>query len=253
MSSIQKAVGSYVKSVREQNNLTLDKIARESHRYGVRWNTSSIKSFEEGRASVTLANLLILAATLNGLTNSKDGLADVFAGDGYIELTDGPDGITQSRNWMRQILQGASVTFLVSEMPEAERKAAHDAVTDFIEHGTEKIIKAFKDFPNDVNILDRLYDSGHSPSLAEQRAGKKLDIAPSAVAAWSLALFGRSLDEESERRAGIGASAQKRGRMTREIIAEIANALTEKRAKPEVKIMSRKDSEGVVHIEEESE
>jgi hypothetical protein len=190
---------------------------------------------------------------MNGLTNGKDGLSAVFKGDEFIELTDGRDRITQSSKWMRQILQGASVTFLVSEMPEAERKAAHDAVTDFIEHGAENMTKEFKDFPDDFDVLEQLYDSGYSPSLAEQRAGKKLDITPSAVAAWSLDLYGRSLDEESERRAGIGASAQKRGRMTREIIAEIANALTEKRAKPDVKIMSRKDSEGVVHLEEEAE
>ena len=239
--------------MRKANNLTLDRIARASQRWGVHWNTSSIKSFEEGRASITLTNLLVLVATINGLTNSTDGLSDVFKGDEYIELTDGRDGVTQSSNWMRQILQGASVAFLVSEMPEADRKIVHDAVTDFIEHGAENMANAFKDFPDDFEVLEQLHDTGHSPSLAEQRAGKKLDIKPDAVAAWSIALYGRSLDEESERRAGTGASAQKRGRMTREIIAEIANALTEKRAKPKVKIKPRKDFEGVVHLEEEFE
>lgn len=60
---------------------------------------------------------------------------------------------------------------------------------------------------------------------AERRLSRRLDLPPDAVSAASLRMYGRSASDERDRRAGIKASAQKRGRVMRAIQDELKAAL----------------------------
>ncbi|GAA4383865.1 hypothetical protein [Tsukamurella soli] len=59
---------------------------------------------------------------------------------------------------------------------------------------------------------------------ADRRIARSMDMPPPVFAAWSEKLWRRSFTAERDARAGDDANAQKRGRITREIKAELAAA-----------------------------
>ncbi|GAA4705867.1 hypothetical protein GCM10025781_26500 [Kocuria gwangalliensis] len=71
-------------------------------------------------------------------------------------------------------------------------------------------------------------DDAYPPSLAEQRAAKKLEIDPAELRHWASELWGRGLEDESARRAGPDSSPQARGRVTRLLVDEIRTAIEER-------------------------
>ena len=68
-----------------------------------------------------------------------------------------------------------------------------------------------------------------SIGLAERRAGQSLDVRPLVVALASQVLWGKSLSEERDERAGISANAQRRGRITRELLTELREHIDKSR------------------------
>jgi hypothetical protein len=62
--------------------------------------------------------------------------------------------------------------------------------------------------------------------LTEQRIAKELDIDPGRLASVSFRLWKGTFSEERDRRAGAESSPQKRGRISRELRAELEEALT---------------------------
>jgi hypothetical protein len=66
-------------------------------------------------------------------------------------------------------------------------------------------------------------------SLAEERAAKKLGISIARLRQLALALWARSLEEESFRRAGLDSTPQARGRVTRVLVDEIRGFMKEGR------------------------
>lgn len=57
--------------------------------------------------------------------------------------------------------------------------------------------------------------------LADRRAAERLGVSLGQLVGLSLRLWGRLLSQESIARAGLDTSAQKRGRVTRELVAEL--------------------------------
>lgn len=64
------------------------------------------------------------------------------------------------------------------------------------------------------------------PTLAEERAAKKLGVSPATVAGKARRLWGHTVDDEATKRAGEGASPQARGHVTRQLIKELQEADT---------------------------
>lgn len=65
----------------------------------------------------------------------------------------------------------------------------------------------------------------HPPSLAEQRAAKKLGLSPAELQHRAEDLWGWGLEDESAHRAGPGSTPQARGRVTRLLVGEIRTAI----------------------------
>jgi hypothetical protein len=216
---IQNAIGEYVHECRTTYNLTLDQIATESRRYGSNWNSGSIKKLEGGQVAATLENMLIIARTINSLTNGDISLADMFSDDDSVDLG---DRIVESDE-IRRTLNGSSVLFEVSANSDVRSRATEvfmSSMPEIMQQVSTAIIGSLPD--DDWGRAD-----AHEPSLAEHRAAKKLGITPVAVAALCLTRYGRFLDDEAARRAGDGASPQKRGRETRGIVEELDLLLEE--------------------------
>lgn len=195
----------------------MDRVATEAVSQGGTWSSSTVASLEKGIAAGSLENMIILAKTISAINNKPFYLSDLFPGEGDIELS---DKLKISRNDLRSILSGHHV--------DVERESIVEQLT--VEFINRKIASGLPSYFADlsmkvIDIASSIYTGEiktHQPTLAEERAAKKLNITPLAVAAFCMLEYdGRTLDEEATNRAGKHSSPQKRGRATRTILEEL--------------------------------
>lgn len=197
------AVGRFLRSYRASHSLTLDAVARAGREFGAKWRLSSVQSIEDGTASPTLPTLLTLALALGWLTGEPLRLSDLL-GDAERLDRPGPRGRPVSRAWVDQALSGAPIA-----TPPAT--------------GSDRLpYWGHLEVPIDTQRERYLREVYRGASQAEYRAATQLGCHPSDVQFVAMMMWGgRTIDEESARRAGEGASPQKRGRITRQLIEEM--------------------------------
>lgn len=234
---INEAVGAFVKRFRAEHDLTLEEIADASRKIGTTWTAATISAIERGGSKAdALPTMLILADALTDAYHDKHGTDDcmvsvldlikdterlditdtltvhtdsiitIITGDGYATLVDAD----LADKWNQEFDDRARRSLFVMErrkldalgyMPEGEEEGI---VHMFGEEGAEQ----FKHW--------KLV-----PTAAERRAAKKLGVEPIRVAEAMYLWCGHSLDDEVRKFAGEGASPQKRGRVTRKLVAEL--------------------------------
>lgn len=219
---INEAIGAYLKSIRQENGFTLDRVATEARGLGATWTSSKINALERGISTGSLTNMLILAKALSSLTGEDIELSDLFLGDGVIEL-DGDASITRSE--LRKALNGKifeldSARERVSEDPAVQKITGTVAasVSDLMQNLSDKLFF-------EASRLDGATVLNTAPTLAEQRAAKQLGLTAEGTAALCQLAYNQSLDEEAAQRAGEHATPQKRGRETRVIRSELESLL----------------------------
>ena len=230
--SFQAAVGRFLYAYREAHELTLDQIAIAARRFGVTWGTQSVRNIQTGSAAPTLPTLITLALALNSLTGEKLTLSAMLGDAQSISPPTALD-VPFSRHWVNQVLSGGQIYVadvsadLIGGAARSREILSHapaalDTMLDFARHLPPGFgINEIERFGNKLN---------RSTTLAERRAAKRLGIPASALIYWGAHLWGRSIDEEAQARAGEGSSPQSRGVVTRELTKEIASRLGETRA-----------------------
>ncbi|WP_171002872.1 helix-turn-helix domain-containing protein [Bifidobacterium moukalabense] len=221
---MNEVFGAFLREFRKDNGLTMEQIANATHYYGTDWDTSAIGAFERGKRSASLANILIVLQALNDLVDCDISLADIadstaLRDDGYVELN---DNLTISARQLYDALHDEPIYGLRS-VPDRYIRShkKYEEVKDII----PKVMDASK-LPCDDWLA---MTAGRVPTISEKRAAARLGITPQQVTAWCFGLFnGRTLDEETTRRAGEGANAQKRGQATRRIVDVIRAEINEK-------------------------
>lgn len=256
---MNEIVGEWLQGYRVDHGLTLDQIADASHRYGATWSNANITRIENGGGKAdALPTLILLLASLNDLTGDGLTLADIFteyAGDVDI------NGYTTSYENVAHILQGSEVAFNTSS--EDMKQFFYDMARDWNgvqrpERGVwiDKFIIGDEATPYIDPTRNPTIAIKHYPTAAEKRLENRL-LADTAndddinklddwivsedleewggmvVAAICDVLYGHSLDEEAAKRAGEGASPQKRGRVTRVLADEILDYMRKVAAKLE--------------------
>ena len=220
---ICELLGTWLSDYRIDHGLTLSQIADAARKYGANWRATNIARMEAGGNSIdALPTLLILFAALNDLTGdnlklstpftmemqaAKEGMVDPYLAlnddyladlyDVHLSLLDNPVGLT-------------CISALTTGGVDKKRPRYCFAGYD---HGTP--------------VFDAMA-AHYPPTSAERRLAIRLskkheDLAANdlAVAAVCDVLYGHSLDEEAAKRAGEGATPQKRGRVTRVLAGEI--------------------------------
>jgi len=106
---------------------------------------------------------------------------------------------------------------------ELELQAVHQQVIE------SALSKALVDGQIDPNLTStELAHVRQRSGLTEDRVARRLEVSRDRLAATSFRLWdGRTFGEERDRRAGSDANAQKRGRVTRELRAELEEALAD--------------------------
>lgn len=218
-----QAIGTFLRAYREQHGLTLDAIAKAGRSFGASWGTASIRNFEAGKGTDRLPTLLTLGLALNHLTGDDLTVNDLL---GSTEAMSPPvrNGLPPTRDWLSGVLSGEPV---ILRKPE-DLVGGHKRFAETVRDASAQLTRLTKEMPSDLDFADLERIDLESETLAEQRAAAKLGILPKAIKAWSVSLWGQSLEEEAAARARAKATdtdkpvtAQARGAMTKHLLHEI--------------------------------
>lgn len=220
---INEVIGSYIRRFRQDNSLTLEQFSTASQKHGSGWTSGTISSMESGGSSVAaLSNVLILIETMNDLDQEDTiSLATLFEGASDVEIARTSNSVTT--------IEGPRILELL------ETGASQTTVSSAVELSPDDVAfgERMKQFFGTDNI-DRIAEiSEHVATASEKRMAKKLSVSPFVIAVSCIALYGRYLDEELDRRTDNGANPQKRGRVSRSIAEEIDNRIRSLDNQPE--------------------
>jgi transcriptional regulator with XRE-family HTH domain len=209
--SLAVVVGANCKRIRVKKiGVTQDELARCARLLGLRWNAAKVGDFEAGRSAPTFATVLAVTLALQMALEdaaerrreSPEGgvtLADLLDGRDHIALT---DSVAVAATQLAEVCRGRTFTPFDLEYWRRAR-SAQDTI--------------------DGIVADMLQRSG----LTEHRLAKHLGITPDRLADVSFQLWQSTFSEERDRRAGPDANQQKRGRISRELRAELEKALAD--------------------------
>lgn len=232
--SLSWVVGANCRRIRTTLGMTQDDLARYAKTLGLKWTASKVGDFEAGRYAPTFATVLVVLLALNlaaadspgrGEDSAIEGftLADLLAGNGLVALT---DTLNVPGDQLADVCRGQNFAetggqkkygFPRQRSPGPLRPDEIRATAK----GLAKFIKDSKPFLDGV-----AYTVVHS-GLTERRLAKQLGMTDTDLAAASFSLWQSTFSEERDRRAGPNANSQKRGRISRDLRAELEKALAD--------------------------
>lgn len=233
---INEAVGAFVKRFRAENGLTLEEIADAARGLsGVTWTAATISAIEHGGSKAdSLPTMLILAAALSFAYKQKHGLDDGSHEVGVLDLLQDTNELqitgtlTVRTSAIIDSLTGKNLEPFISarkmdEMEERKVRSAYVSARRRVDAGLITVGEAYKRIKAvcGADEAKRFSRWELTPTAAERRAAKKLQVEPIRVAEASYLKFGYTLDEEVRRLAGPNASPQKRGRITRKVVEQL--------------------------------
>lgn len=218
---LAEVVGANCKRWRKQLGLTQDKFAEFARMMGLRWTASAVGDFEAGRSSPSFATVIAVSVALQvafarteafeSVTTDDDegtvvmGLSDRIAAPTMADLLRTDADWVDVNGVLRPPSSDLPKLFLGGLAnyggPTAEEMAA---LNESVEHG-----RAFRE--------ELVAHAG----VSEKRMARHLGISVSDLMVRSIRLWGRTFSEERDRRAGVDANQQKKGRIAREMRAEL--------------------------------
>ncbi|MEJ6013387.1 hypothetical protein WG936_06015 [Corynebacterium sp. H127] len=212
--TIAQLVGENVRRLR--GDFTLEDLAFAGKRLGSNWSSGSISSIERGNFKVTIENLLLLSIALGEMKEQPAvPLSELLSGEGWLRIT---PVLRFPQDMLRGYLSGIRVD-------DGEKKDS--IVKSSFEVAPEDIEKEREKFPGPWNLREEISlvrAMIRQTQPVEERIAKRLDMDPRHLKIWVQYLWDTSFEEQRDIRAGDGASAQKRGRVSRELMEEIRKA-----------------------------
>lgn len=206
--TLAQAAGLGARKIRLDAGTTLAHVAKTARFYGLPWTSGKVGDFESGRVSPTLPTLFAVAATLSDACNRPVALTDLFQGDDAIAIN---SEISVHTSRLREVLGGAPVQW-----------EARDEIADAFARADEIVQLPATLRPIDVTKWRTVrldYSEG------DRRMANSLGIDEAVAIAAMAKLWGRTFVAERDARAGREASAQKKGRVARDLKSEIEEAL----------------------------
>lgn len=186
---IANVLGENCRRIRKDADLTQDDLAKAARRVGLRWTASKVRDFETGRSAPTFATVIALTAALGEVTDQQVRLVDLVRSDGDVTVTEDFE-------------------------PTGEQLQAFCGGGVWAARWDHVHIDTFEP------VLDW---SG----LTDQRVAASLGLDTEELCDAAMKLWGSVFSAERDRRAGPGANPQKRGRVTRELKAELMESLSD--------------------------
>lgn len=214
--SLEAVVGDNVRRWRLELGLTLNDVAVELRRLGLPWSTGRLGNIEAGRGTASLQVVLGLAVALTDAQQGAPRLhvtpRDLVASDSPVQLS---GSVFLTSDGYAALWAGERPVSAMDLVGGRER--VRDRATRYLEWMEslppgvthEQVVEAYEHF-----------------DLADARAQKKLGLDSDDFVVWCIRLWGRVLSAEVAMRAPAGATPQKKGRITRELLAELQEAMS---------------------------
>lgn len=202
-----------LKRIREASGRRQDDVAAEARRLGLTWTRSTVAALETGRRELKIEELVALPVILGSALGKPVTALDLYACGDAISLT---PAVALSTQELARALSGqrVSVRWLVDE----ERQRLIDEELPEL----ADILSGFDDA-----TVERALVAGRGE--AEAKAAGSLGVLPGLVGAVAVHLWGRSLSDERDARAGSDGDARslqaRRGHATRALLAELRDEL----------------------------
>lgn len=219
--TLAQVIGKNVKKLRAEN--TLEELAAHGRRIGANWSAASVRAIERGEFRATIETVAILALALDRLRESGTIRGQItsrqlFESDEPIAL--GRHHATGTDQLLR-FLGGDTSGTVLNEKYLVYRM--QQGVGEFVEK-SEKL-----NLPDQsIDLYERVEESGPE-TPAESRLAKKIDIDIHELRSWSVHLWGKSFENHRDDIAGPDSTPQKKGRVSRELLEEIATAMKGKK------------------------
>lgn len=169
--------------------------------------------------SPTVSTLVALALALGDIRGEPIQLYELVYWDGFVSVS---GDLVLSGEALAGFVSGSPVQVLIRDIPgglDEVREVLGQVKANFDSLRSD-INPRFVDLDRDLCVrVERR--SGE----AEQRAADALVVKMYALTLASVYLWGKSLSDERDARAGACASAQKRGRITRQLMDELKGVL----------------------------
>ncbi|MBF6545664.1 helix-turn-helix domain-containing protein [Nocardia brasiliensis] len=169
-------------------------IGNAARQVGLKWSTGRVSDLEAGRIAPTLPTLIALAIAFGDVLNRPVKLAEFTESDDLVQINDGL----------------AIPATLLSSALNGEAMPHHDDEADEYEGEPN---------PSEGGLIAAM--SGET----ERRIAKTLGVDFKTLSRHSAGLWGNPFSVERDRRAGLYANAQKRGRISRELMNELKQSL----------------------------
>lgn len=219
--TLSQVIGRNVQRLRGDH--TLEEVATQGRRFGARWSGGSVRAIEQGEFKETLETIALLALALDGLDPERKTI-----GDGKITVWD----LLQTD---QSIILGTKVRTTVERLLDFLGGAPSGSLYDGrqvlagLEEGLRELTEKVEslNLPNQtLQLLEDIEDAGPE-SATEHRLAKKIGVDVLELRAWSVYLWGKSFESHRDQEAGPGATPQKKGRLSRDLLSEIQQAMKE--------------------------
>lgn len=221
---IASAIGRNCKRIRIAIGVTQDELARYARGLGLRWKASTVADFEAGRSAPTFATVLVVSLALHSAARNaalRQGTRD--ASVLLSELLEAEDG-AQIRLNEDLALPAGLVSAVCNGEPWSAAPWSIWVPTPGLE--TEASLRFNRDMWGEgANSPPErvLLRSG----VTEDRLARQLGIDRARLADLSYLLWQSTFSDERDRRAGSDANQQKKGRISREMRAELEKELAD--------------------------
>jgi len=212
--TVAEVVGRNVRKLRGGH--TADELARAARREGLKWGSGRVSELEAGKVSPTLPTLFVLAQALHVVTGQSVSLADLVRADGLIRIN---DKLEVKAGKLVESVSESPVDLTLGDLPGGVARAV-DAVRKMTAELSE-----LPDYLQDMPVTDAR-ETMDNTGEAEARIAKGLGISALRMRWESAYLWKNSFSAERDRRAGPDANAQKRGRVSRELKAELRASIS---------------------------
>jgi transcriptional regulator with XRE-family HTH domain len=216
--SLALVVGANCKRIRSDAGVTQDGLARCAREVGLRWNAAKVGDFEAGRSAPTFATVLAVTLALQmaseraaNMRAMHDLIIGQLRGEKTPHQADPPTRVTLAD------LVGSERSIAVTDELDVPAAAVADVCRGrtWMEAGPKQTID------RSAGTLAR------HEGLSEHRLAKNLGITADRLADVSFQLWQSTFSDERDQRAGPDANQQKRGRISRELRAELEKALAD--------------------------
>jgi transcriptional regulator with XRE-family HTH domain len=197
-----QVVGTNARELRLAAKVTLDAFALVARQYGLPWTSGRVGDLESGRVLPNLETVYAVAAALSHATAQPVTLADLLATDQPVAIN---DQLCADPDQFHAAVTGGPVTGVCEQAREL----------------------SYSRFQRKVDRFVRITNTYSALREADWRLCKQLGIDREHGAAVMAELWGHTFSDERDRLAGPDANAQRRGQISRQLKAQLEEAISD--------------------------